>query len=233
MTLQRDRRPRLLAGAVSGSRRAPTTLLAAPALAIDWNETVLRMAEAEDGLLTLKGVRTAAMMHIAMHDALSNIDGRYATYAYDHPARRADPRGRSRPQAAFAVTAALYPGSARTLEALRARWLDAVPEGRAKQAGSKLGAAAAAAILHVREGDGWDTEAEYHWHPMGPGVYAEFHEHSMTPEGFVFGAGWAKAKGFALDQFRPVPRAAAAGHRQPRVRARLQRGEGGRAASRA
>ena len=43
---------------------------------------------------------------------------------------------------------------------------------------------------------------------MGPGVYAEFSEHSGTPQGFVFGAGWAKADGFALDtadQFRAPP----------------------------
>ena len=44
---------------------------------------------------------------------------------------------------------------------------------------------------------------------MAPGVYAEFNEHSGTPEGFIFGAGWARAKGFALlkpDQFRsPAP----------------------------
>ncbi len=60
----------------------------------------------------------------------------------------------------------------------------------------------------MRAGDGWDTEAEYDWHPMAPGVYAEFNEHSGTPEGFVFGAGWARARGFALtgpDQFRSPP----------------------------
>jgi PAP2 superfamily len=178
-----------------------------PALAIAWNETVLRIAEAEDGLLTLKGVRTAAMMHIAMHDALSNVDGRYATYAYRHASRRADAVAAAT-QAAFDVTVALYPDQREGLAALRTHWLDTVPAGRSKQAGLALGAAAAAAILHARASDGWDTEAEYHWHPMAPGVYAEFHEHSMTPEGFVFGAGWAKAKGFALtrpDQFRSPP----------------------------
>jgi membrane-associated phospholipid phosphatase len=44
---------------------------------------------------------------------------------------------------------------------------------------------------------------------MGPGVYAEFAEHSGTPEGFVFGSGWATAKPFMLEspsQFRsPAP----------------------------
>ena len=43
---------------------------------------------------------------------------------------------------------------------------------------------------------------------MAPGVYAEFHEHSGTPQGFIFGAGWARARGFALtapDEFRAPP----------------------------
>ena len=53
-----------------------------------------------------------------------------------------------------------------------------------------------------------DAEAEYRWHPMAPGVYAEFQEHSGTPQGFIFGAGWAKTRGFALanpGQFRAPP----------------------------
>jgi membrane-associated phospholipid phosphatase len=33
---------------------------------------------------------------------------------------------------------------------------------------------------------------------MAPGVYAELGEHSGTPEGFVFGAGWAAAEPFVL-----------------------------------
>ena len=45
------------------------------ALASEWNEAVLEIAEAEDGFLTLKGLRTVTMMHIAMHDALSSING--------------------------------------------------------------------------------------------------------------------------------------------------------------
>ncbi len=43
---------------------------------------------------------------------------------------------------------------------------------------------------------------------MGPGVYASSREHSGTPDGFVFGAGWAKAMPFLLerpDQFRSPP----------------------------
>jgi hypothetical protein len=54
----------------------------------------------------------------------------------------------------------------------------------------------------------WNGEAKYQWHPMGPGAYAEFAEHSGTPQGFIFGAGWASARPMALtspSQFRVPP----------------------------
>ena len=62
--------------------------------------------------------------------------------------------------------------------------------------------------LRFRGDDNWNGEADYTWHPMAPGVYAEFNEHSGTPEGFIFGAGWAAAEPFLLesqDQFRSPP----------------------------
>ena len=76
------------------------------------------------------------------------------------------------------------------------------------EAAKKLGKASARAILAKRTNDSWNGEAEYTWHPMAPGVYAEFNEHSGTPEGFIFGAGWAQAKTFMLpkqDHFRSPP----------------------------
>lgn len=176
-------------------------------LVVAWNEAVLSMAEAEDGFLTLKGLRTATMVHLAMHDALSSIEGRYATFAYHKSDVNADPVAAAT-QAAFTVVFDQYPGQLESLKVMNARWLATVAAGSAKEDGITLGENAANAILKLRAGDGWDTSAEYKWHPMAPGVYAEFHEHSDTPQGFIFGAGWGKAKGFALespDQFRSPP----------------------------
>jgi hypothetical protein len=111
-------------------------------------------------------------------------------------------------QAAFVVAADQYPDQQERFATIRDRWLFEIGVDESLQAGKQLGEAAARAILAKRNGDGWDTDAEYRWHPMAPGVYAEFEEHSGTPQGFVFGAGWAKARGFALespDQFRAPP----------------------------
>ena len=177
------------------------------ALATDWNQAVLEVAEAEDGFLTLKGLRTVTMMHIAMHDALSAIHGDYEHYAYKGAAAFADPLV-SASQAAFVVAADQYPDQRERFMAVRDNWLPESADREQVQKGRQLGNAAAQAILDSREGDGWDAEAEYRWHPMAPGVYAEFKDHSATPEGFIFGAGWAKARGFVLerpDEFRVPP----------------------------
>jgi len=177
------------------------------ALATEWNETVLEIAEAEDGFLTLKGLRTVTMMHIAMHDALSSINGDYEIYAYGAVAPDADPIAAAS-QAAYVVAADQYPDQKEKLATIRDQWLRDIEAGESQEAGRKLGDAAANVILANRKGDGWDAEAEYRWHPMAPGVYAEFQEHSGTPQGFVFGAGWAKTRGFALaspGEFRAPP----------------------------
>jgi hypothetical protein len=171
----------------------------APAdVAVAWNELVMATAVAEDGLLTLKGVRTAAMVHLAMHDALAAVYPRYFPYIFESPRSDADPVAAAN-QAAFAVAIAQYPDQRDAFEAERSRWTPTM-NSVLIEAGVALGEASASAILSERENDGWDTEAAYTWHPMGPGVYAEFNEHSGTPEGFVFGAGWGGARPFMLDR---------------------------------
>jgi membrane-associated phospholipid phosphatase len=88
------------------------------------------------------------------------------------------------------------------------RWLAGAVTPDARQRAIALGNAAAKRVLALRTDDGWNREAIYKWQPMAPGVYAEFSEHSGTPAGFVFGAGWALVRPFALRtpaQFRSPP----------------------------
>lgn len=170
-------------------------------LVIAWNQAVFRLAEEEDGLLTLKGVRCAAMMHVAIHDALNRIEPKYATYASSDRVEPVDPSVAAA-FAAFSVVVNQYPDSLTELRELLVRTVESSEN---VSAAALLGKDSAASVIKIREHDGWDSEAEYHFHPMGPGVYAEFSEHSNTPTGFVFGAGWAKAMPFMLpsqDHFR-------------------------------
>lgn len=166
--------------------------------AIAWNELLYRAAEAEDGLLTLKGLRTASMLHGAVHDALATLDGRYRPLLRLEAVPLAHPLAAAA-QAAHDVVADQYPDRREQWADELAVWLDRVPPGPARESGVALGRVAAAAHLAAREGDDWNAEVEYAWQPMAPGVYAELREQSGTPEGFVFGAGWARARPFVLD----------------------------------
>ena len=174
---------------------------------VAWNARLLATAEAEDRFLTLKGVRTAAMMHLAVHDAINAIDPRYRAYAFEADGRGADPMAAAA-QAAFVIANDQYPGQRDQWELLRRNAIKQVRDAKARDAGIALGEAAARAVLAKRASDRWDNAAAYKFHPMAPGVYAEFSEHSGTPQGFVFGAGWAVVEPFALKspaQFRSPP----------------------------
>ena len=177
-----------------------------------WNKALLSAAEKQDKFLTLKGVRTAAMAHIAMAQTANRLT---AAATIDKAGKVTKSEANSGPSAiaaathaAYTIVAAQYPEQLSQWQALNKRWLSTVKSEAAKVAGIAVGQRAADAVLKSRAGDGWNAEADYQWHPMAPGVYAEFKEHSGTPEGFIFGAGWANAKGFALekpDQFRSPP----------------------------
>jgi hypothetical protein len=174
---------------------------------LSWNEKIFEIAVAEDGLLTLKGVRTASLMHIAIHDALNTIVPKYSCYLYDDEIVNANPVAAA-VYAAYEVAVNQYPDKQVELEAELNKNLMKLSDTEGVEAGEVLGKLAAASVLKKRMNDKWNSEADYMWHPMGPGVYAEFNEHSGTPEGFIFGAGWAKAKPFMLpsqDYFRSPP----------------------------
>jgi hypothetical protein len=197
----------LAGGACGAAAGADSGQAEAVRLLADWNREVLAAAEAEDRFLTLKGVRTAALLHLAVHDALNVVEPRYETYLPAEPVGEGDPRA-AMAQAAFAVAVDQYPDRREAWEALLRRGLETMPPGAERDLGVEIGAAAARRVLEARRGDGWDREAEYRFHPMAPGVYAEFAEHSGTPEGFVFGAGWAAARPFVLpspDHLRVPP----------------------------
>ncbi|GGD53616.1 vanadium-dependent haloperoxidase [Muriicola marianensis] len=178
-----------------------------PEVVNSWNELIMDLAVEKDGLLTLNGVRTEALAHTAMHNALNAIVPVYTSYGYDGIQPKADPIAAAS-QAAFEVTKSSFPEKETELKVLLDGALSKIPNGESKDLGILLGKETAAQLLEARNKDNWDGEADYTWHPMAPGVYAEFNEHSGTPEGFIFGAGWAAATPFLLpsqDHFRSPP----------------------------
>ena len=174
---------------------------------IAWNKKIFEIAVAEDGLLTLKGVRTAALMHTAIHNALNTIFPKYSRYLYNGDTIIVNPVAAAA-YAAYEVTVNQYPDKQGELEAELHESLMNLNKAEEVKSGEKLGKLTANWILSRGLNDKWNGKADYMWHPMAPGVYAEFNEHSGTPEGFIFGAGWAKVEPFMLpyqDYFRSPP----------------------------
>ena len=171
-------------------------------LTVAWNRLAYEVAFAEDEFLTFKGHRAFAMMHLAMHDALNSITPVYQRYAYRGERTAADPTAAAA-QAAYEVLVAQYPDVKPRLDAELAAWLERVSNSTPRTRGIELGKAAAAEMLALRQGDGFDAQGNYTFR-SGAGQY------QTTPpwNGFVAQPGFRSAKPFALaepDQFRPVP----------------------------
>ena len=177
-------------------------LLRDGAVVVAWSRKAYDVAFAEDQFLTFKGHRAFAMMHLAMHDALNAIVPVYRQYGHVDHDLLAHPIAAAA-QAAHDVLVSQYAGARSDLDGELARWLATVPGGHRKTRGLVLGRKAAAAILALREGDGYDLPGTYTFDPT-IGAY------QTTPpwNGFVAQPGFRFAKPFGIeapDQFRPAP----------------------------
>jgi len=174
-----------------------------------WNEIAIDSGLAGNPLFHL---RVIAMTHAAIHDALNAINRLYRPYALDIPATAG-----ASPEAAAATAAHTvlldqfnrliafgFPSQQATLDAAYAASLALIPDGAAKTSGIAIGEAAAAAILALRENDGWDTQTVLDFdYPQGtaPGEYR-----FTPPFNFVFMPQWGTLPPFTLHnaaQFRP------------------------------
>ncbi|MGE0480907.1 MAG: chloroperoxidase [Phycisphaerae bacterium] len=148
--------------------------------------------------------RAMAIAHIAMFDAVNAIIQEYQSYtrlpAMDEPASL--PAAIA--QAAHDALVSLYPSHAQRLDALLADELDAIPAGLLRDNGVELGAAAAAAILRMRESDGAEVAEPYESSPM-PG---RWRRDPINPNQEPLGEEWYHVQPFAMNsvtQFRCPP----------------------------
>jgi hypothetical protein len=125
----------------------------------DWSLAAFQVIKAADGYQDpMAASRSLAMMHLAMHDAVNTVRPHYERYALTAAPASSDKADAAvaAATAAHDVLAALYPQEpARAL--LRAELEKAMLDagiGAAIEAGTRLGKAAAAAVLEKRTGDG-------------------------------------------------------------------------------
>ncbi|GIF75876.1 vanadium-dependent haloperoxidase [Asanoa siamensis] len=180
---------KLLGAAVAAALGAvvltPTAAAAAPPNAVlTWNVHAQTAIYEVARQSPTAGTRSFAMVQGAVYDAVNAIAGTpYKPYLVAPRADRGDSTAAAVATAAHRVLLSLFPAQADALRAQHDEALAAVPDGRAKRGGIRVGEATAAAMLAARTGDG--AFGPQTW-PVGtaPGVYR------LTPPGFVQAGGW-------------------------------------------
>jgi hypothetical protein len=127
----------------------PSAALAQDAkIVIEWNRALFAAVG------TFPPMRPAAMLHIAIFDAVNAIERAYTPYRVEVRASRGASTEAAAAQAAHDVLAALFPTQSGTFDALLTAELANLPAGREKQ-GIAIGHAVASAVLEWRQNDGW------------------------------------------------------------------------------
>jgi hypothetical protein len=152
---------------------------------LQWNRVLMETVSTPGQQpATIMPVRSYAMMHAAMFDAVNSIDGTYTPYLTDVPGSPNAALEAAAAQAAHDVLAALYPTRREVFDAELAASLEGIEESRAQQ-GIRVGQIVAERLLAVRANDGWNvTPPSYtlpptpgNWQPTPPGNAAATFTH--------------------------------------------------------
>ena len=135
----------------------------------DWNVITVQAAAAA-GLIPQQQQRVAAMVHVAVHDAVNSVAPRYEAYAVHVSVSAGASIEAAAVQAAYGVLIRLLPARAAMLDAGRSASLIKIPDGPAKEQGVAVGEAVAGQIVFLRSTDGSDVAGTYTF-GSGPGEY--------------------------------------------------------------
>src|SRR5688572_5428760 len=180
----------LLAGMVA----APLSAARADVIT-DWNVITSGLVANDVG--NNPRLRTLAMVHVAMSDAVNTVQNRYARVVATLPAAPGASAEAAAATAARQILTQIYPAQKAKIEEAYAASLKAIPDGPAKSEGIKLGVAAAEASQADRANDGTNAHDTYRPH-AAPGAY--------VPTAPPLWEQYARAKPWVLksaDQFRP------------------------------
>jgi hypothetical protein len=166
----------------------------------DWNQIAIEVMKAANIRVgSGPGLRTLAMVHVAMSDAINSVQSRYTRYVATVPVIPGASAEMAAAAAARQILVQLYPNQKAMIDDAYAGFVKSIPDGAAKSDGISLGEQVAAAVQADRAADGTSVPDTYR--PMtSPGVWVP-----TTPPQF---AQYARAKPWVLksaDQFRPGP----------------------------
>lgn len=117
---------------------------------------------------TILPVRSFAIMHAAIFDAVNSVDGTYTPYLTDVPGSKLASREAAAAQAAHDVLVALYPTRQAIFDTELSNSLIGISWIRARF-GIKVGQIVANRILTTRANDGWNVAPPAYVLPMTPG----------------------------------------------------------------
>lgn len=151
---------------------------------IEWNQAVIANTPATASVFSF---RYHAMVHIAMYDAVSSIQGRYKSYHVRVPAAPNASAEAAAAQAAHDILVALIPAATPTFDALLAQRLSTISSRQAAP-GIAVGKKVAKEILKWRTNDGFaEPNIPYLpppipglWQPTAPGQVAGFVQFQFT-----------------------------------------------------
>ena len=173
---------------------------------LQWNRVlgqILQIPNAQPP--TVNSVRSFAMMHLAMFDAVNSIDGTYTPYLTDV---QSTGKGSIKAAAAYAahdVLASLYPAQQAIFTSELADSLVGIPAGQLA-GGRIVGQTVAARMLANRANDGWSAPWTPYLLPPTPGNWQELF--SGPYPGFAVFTNFSGVTPFALvqnTQFLPAP----------------------------
>lgn len=162
----------------------------------DWNEKMVA-AGVQSRQPPFVHTRSAAILHVAMFEALNAIDRRYTPYRLQLAPPAETSREVASAAAAHYTLVRLYPDQAKDLDGFYQTWLAGVSNGAPKTSGVQFGEQVAAEILAARAKDGADAANTYRPH-TAPGTY--------VPTVLPVGSTWGHVTPFTLkagSQFRP------------------------------
>jgi hypothetical protein len=158
---------------------------------LQWNrvlmETILTPGQHP---ATVMPVRSYAIMHAAMFDAVNSVEGSHTPYLTEVPGSENASLEAAAAQAAHDVLVGLYPTRAAVFDAELIASLQAIIDYRAQQ-GIRVGKIVAERMLAARAGDGWNVPPPPYvlpatagnWQPVPPANAAATFTHypSVTP----------------------------------------------------
>ncbi len=136
---------------------------------LQWNRVLVETIRAgAHPSATIFPVRSFAMMHAAMFDAVNSIDGGYTPYKTNVPFSQNASAEAAAAQAAHDVLVGLYPSRAAIYDAELAASLEGIRDNR-KEQGIRVGRLVAEQMLAARANDGWTVTPPSYNLPATPG----------------------------------------------------------------